>query len=193
MTFHNNILLSNYILVENKMKKPLWLMICSIFLQLSTQITIAQNQIPFSAISNGGEETSNTSFSLSSTVGEAFIGRSINASNQKYLGFWFVYNQSKITSVDDKVVLPTEFKLEQNYPNPFNPSTVIKFGVPERTNVLIKIYDILGSEIITLVNEEMEAGWYKKEFNASAYSTGVYIYRMQAGNFVSTKKMLMIK
>ena len=103
-----------------------------------------------------------------------------------------MYKQSTLTDVEkEEETIPTVFKLEQNYPNPFNPSTIIKFAVPERSNVLLKIYDLLGEEVITLVNEEMEAGWYRREFNASGYSTGVYIYRMQAGNYISTKKMIL--
>ena len=165
-----------------------------LLLLLLASVTLAQNQIPVSVISSGGEKSSSASFILSSTAGEPFIGKSINAANQQNTGFWYVYKQSTITDVEkEDATIPTVFKLEQNYPNPFNPSTIIKFAVPERSSVLIKIYDILGGEVITLVNEEMDSGWYKREFNASGYSTGVYVYRMQAGNYVSTKKMILIK
>jgi hypothetical protein len=165
-----------------------------LLLLLIASITIAQNQIPVSVISSGGEKSTNTSFILSSTVGEPFIGKAINSTNQQNIGFWYVYKQSTLTDVvQEEETIPTVFKLEQNYPNPFNPSTIIKFGVPERSNVVLKIYDILGGEVITLVNEEIEAGWYRREFNATGYSTGVYIYRMQADNYLSTKKMILIK
>ncbi|MBK7629196.1 MAG: T9SS type A sorting domain-containing protein [Ignavibacteriales bacterium] len=82
---------------------------------------------------------------------------------------------------------------EQNYPNPFNPTTKIKFAVPERSNVLIKIYDILGSEVATLINKEMDAGRYDVNFNANGYSSGIYLFRMEAGSYVSTKKMTLLK
>ena len=160
---------------------------------LPNQIIFAQNQIPVSVISSGGEKVAGPNYILSGTVGEAFIGKSINVSHQKYAGFWYVYKQTTITAVEDEETIPTSFELKQNYPNPFNPSSIIKFGLPERSNVLIKIYDILGSEVITLVNAELEAGWYKKEFNASGYSSGLYIYRIQAGNYISTKKMMLLK
>jgi hypothetical protein len=88
---------------------------------------------------------------------------------------------------------PKEFKLEQNYPNPFNPSTVISYQLPVISNVLLKVYDILGSEVSTLVNEEQKPGYYEVEFNASHLASGMYVYRLQAGNYISTKKMLMIK
>ncbi|RKY98676.1 MAG: hypothetical protein DRQ13_03285, partial [Ignavibacteriae bacterium] len=95
---------------------------------------------------------------------------------------------------------PADFKLFQNYPNPFNPSTNIKFKISESGFVSLKIYDILGNEIATLVSEEKPAGNYKVEFNAAKLPSGVYFYRLQAvpngrlaGNVVETKKMLMIK
>lgn len=178
------------------MKKPL----CSFFFItiflffLITQRSFPQNQIPFSVISSGGEKSSGSSYLLSSTVGETFIGKTVNIENRHNLGFWYVYKQSIITEVEkEEENLPTMFKLEQNYPNPFNPSTVIKFGVPEKSTVVLKIYDILGGEVTTLVNEEMDPGWYKREFDASYYSSGVYIYRMQAGSYVSTKKMILLR
>jgi len=95
---------------------------------------------------------------------------------------------------------PKEFKLEQNYPNPFNPTTTIQYQIPASPNaskggafVSLKIYDILGSEVVTLVNEEQQPGYYEVEFNASHLASGMYVYRLQAGEYISTKKMLMIK
>ena len=90
-------------------------------------------------------------------------------------------------------IVPAEFVLYQNYPNPFNPSTKIRYQLPRESKVIIKIYDILGSEVITLLNEKKEAGVYEVDFNASHLSSGTYIYRIVAGKFVETKKMLMIK
>ncbi len=89
--------------------------------------------------------------------------------------------------------LPKEFKLEQNYPNPFNPSTAISYQLPAQSFVTLKIFDVLGREISTLVDELKSAGKYEVEFNGSNLSTGVYIYRLAAGNFVSTKKMILQK
>lgn len=99
--------------------------------------------------------------------------------------------------VEATVDAPKDFVLSQNYPNPFNPSTVIKFGIPERTNVVIKIYDILGSESTTLLNQEMDAGWYEIEFQAALgnkpLASGIYFYQLKAGNFIQTKKMILSK
>ncbi len=85
------------------------------------------------------------------------------------------------------------YELSQNYPNPFNPSTTIKFQLPQDGFVTLKIYDILGNEITTLINEEKAQGRYEVNFNASNLASGIYIYKIQAGSFVSSKKMILLK
>jgi hypothetical protein len=89
--------------------------------------------------------------------------------------------------------LPTSFSLSQNYPNPFNPSTRIRYELPVSSKVKIMIYDILGREITTLINETSQPGRYEIKWNATGYSSGIYFYRIQAGNFVQTKKLLLLK
>jgi len=88
---------------------------------------------------------------------------------------------------------PKEFKLEQNYPNPFNPATSIRYQVSSISSVSLKVYDILGSEVATLVNEEQQPGYYEVQFDASKFASGVYVYRLSAGSYVSVKKMMMVK
>jgi len=83
--------------------------------------------------------------------------------------------------------------LTQNYPNPFNPSTKIKYQIPELSFVTIKVYDVLGKEVTTLINEEKPAGSYEVEFDASRLPSGVYFYRLQAGSFIETKKMILLR
>jgi hypothetical protein len=105
------------------------------------------------------------------------------------------YDGSFEYSLEVKVEVgtPLEFSLEQNYPNPFNPNTKIKYSVPHSSNVTIKVFDILGNEIETLVNEEKPVGRYEINFNASSLPSGVYFYQLRAGNFVGTKKMILLK
>jgi len=86
-----------------------------------------------------------------------------------------------------------DYHIFQNYPNPFNPSTIIRYQIPERNFITLKIYDVLGNEIATLVNEEKFIGSYAVEFDASRLPSGIYFYRLQAGSFVETKKMVLIK
>ncbi len=87
----------------------------------------------------------------------------------------------------------SSFKLEQNYPNPFNPSTTISWQLPVDAFVSLKVYDILGNEVASLMNEEKPAGIYAVEFDASTLSSGTYFYRLEAGNFVETRKMILLK
>lgn len=89
--------------------------------------------------------------------------------------------------------ISAEYNLYQNYPNPFNPTTKIKYSIPHAGLVSIKVFDLLGSEIATLVNEEKQTGNYEIEFNASNLASGVYIYKMQVGNFFNAKKFILMK
>ena len=89
--------------------------------------------------------------------------------------------------------VPSSFQLSQNYPNPFNPATTISYQIPTQGNVVLKVYDILGKEVATLVNETKAAGSYKATFNASKLSSGVYFYQLKAGNYTSTQKMVLMK
>ena len=88
---------------------------------------------------------------------------------------------------------PSDFSLSQNYPNPFNPSTIISFDISIQTNVLLKIYDLLGNEVATLVNEVKPVGSYNVEFNASDLASGIYYYTLNAGDFHQTKKLILLK
>jgi len=89
--------------------------------------------------------------------------------------------------------IPGDFKLGQNYPNPFNPSTTIDFAIPQNSNVSIRIYDVKGQEVDVLANSEYTAGSYSVKWNAGNFSSGVYFYRIQAGSFTETKKLLLVK
>jgi hypothetical protein len=105
-----------------------------------------------------------------------------------------VYNGSLITDVKDKTnLLPTQFSLSQNYPNPMNPSTTISFSLPSQSFVSLKIYDVLGREVATIVSEELPAGTYSRQWNAGKMSSGVYFYRLQAGSFTQTKRLVLLK
>jgi hypothetical protein len=95
--------------------------------------------------------------------------------------------------VSGNEVIPVEFSLEQNYPNPFNPTTKIKYSIKQNNLVTITLYDILGSQVKTLVNEEKPAGSYEFEFDGSAIASGVYVYKIKAGTFIDSKKMILMK
>ncbi len=124
-------------------------------------------------------------------------------------GLWRIRIDDLITNIDEETSkeLPVEFHLSQNYPNPFNPSTKIKYTIPSTPlsfgdlpagkagglGVRLIVYDVLGNEVATLVNEQKPAGIYEVEFNASQLSSGIYFYKLTAGSFAETKKMLLLK
>ena len=106
--------------------------------------------------------------------------------------FRATFENINVTSIDAPQ-LAESFELHQNYPNPFNPTSTISFSIPELSFVTIKVYDVLGNEIAVLVNEEKPAGEYKVEFSATDLPSSIYFYRLQAGSFVETKKMMLMK
>jgi hypothetical protein len=106
---------------------------------------------------------------------------------------------NKLIISDD--IVPEAYSLEQNYPNPFNPSTKIRYSIPiiiysetnQSTQITLKVYDVLGNEVATLVNEEKSAGSYEVKFDTAGLSSGIYFYKMQAGDYVEIKKMVLVK
>ena len=134
--------------------------------------------------------------------GKILAGGYSSIENGKYSVFTLArYNTEIIatgTEEENNSKKPVSFKLEQNYPNPFNPTTIIKYSIPfletgHAPSVQLRVYDLLGREVATLVKKEQQPGNYEVEFNASNLSSGVYFYKLQAGNFIQTKKMLLLK
>lgn len=114
-------------------------------------------------------------------------------------GNWILKTLQSLTEVED-IYQPLSYSLEQNFPNPFNPSTIIKFSLANSGLTSLKVYDLLGKEIATIINEEMPAGSYEVEFNShsgfsgiSELPSGVYFYKLESGNYTETKKMILIK
>lgn len=108
-------------------------------------------------------------------------------------GGYITIVNSPFVKEGNELNIPDEFSLEQNYPNPFNPSTTIKYSIPNSGFVTLKVYDIIGNELVTLVDEERSPGSYEVSFNASDYASGIYIYALRADGFTQTKKMMLIK
>jgi len=98
-----------------------------------------------------------------------------------------------LPDIKDELNLISEFRLNQNYPNPFNPTTTISYTIPMMSNVSLKVFNILGKEVATLVNETKNAGNYSINFNASGLSSGVYFYQLTTDNITSTKKFTLMK
>ncbi len=104
-----------------------------------------------------------------------------------------LFKHGLTTVHDDRAEIPQQFILEQNYPNPFNPSTNIRFSITQASLVSLTVYDILGKEVASLVNEYLEPGTYTSTFKAQSLSSGLYFYRLRSGNSIETKKMSLLK
>jgi len=101
---------------------------------------------------------------------------------------------SDVTAVEKPPApMPGQYELSQNYPNPFNPSATIRYGVPNRMHVTLNVFNTLGQEVALLQNGEQEAGYHEVRFDGSGLSSGVYFYRIQAGEFVQTRKLLLLR
>jgi hypothetical protein len=135
--------------------------------------------------------TSNNPFTLTAlSEGVYTVNAGFKDPNRDYGTTSIVVSSTGISNTTDPI--PT-YILYSNYPNPFNPSTKIKYLVAEKTFVSVKIYDVAGSEVASIVNQEQAAGEYEIDFTADNLTSGVYFYKLQAGNFVETKKMVLMK
>ncbi len=147
------------------------------------------NTIKLQAGGKGGTET----YNLTAQGRYVKLGMASSTSAPLVMSEFEIYGMPVTTAVISGNTLPAVYSLEQNYPNPFNPSTVINYQIPKAGNVSLKIFDILGREVITLVNGIQSAGSYKVELNAKQFTSGVYFYRLTAGDFIQVKKMLLMK
>ena len=118
---------------------------------------------------------------------------------QKYFGYMdFDYleisiNELSVSNEEISKATPENFKLNQNYPNPFNPTTTISYDIPKAGIVKLSVYNMLGQKIANLINKQQSAGSYDVQWDATNVSSGLYIYRLEVGSFVSTKKMILVK
>ena len=123
-----------------------------------------------------------------------FVGYFDGGASKTNVLYWILTRKFNITGIQQiGSEVPVRYNLYQNYPNPFNPNATIKFDLSKASHVRILIYDAVGRQVDELVNSELKAGTYKAEWNASQFASGVYFYKMISGNFVSAKKMMLIK
>lgn len=156
------------------------------------------SQVEWSSFNQGFGASSLNNTHLCTAIGQSFVGATQNASIQVTSGFLVHPLICETgTAVEEKTregsQLPTAYELEQNYPNPFNPSTTIAFALPKLSEVTLKIFDASGREVATLVEGRLPPGRHEVVLDARPFSSGVYFYRLQAGDFLQTRRLTLIK
>ena len=175
------------------MEKQIIRLICSTLLITLVGVPVfGQSVMGF--FGNGGTMTTDGQMTMLASVGQTATGESTDGTYTILGGFWSG-SVSIATAIQPQspTGLPTKFELDQNYPNPFNPTTTIRYSLPKAVSVHLDIYNILGQHIETLVDGQQKAGYYQVHFQTDRLSSGVYLYRLQAGSHIMVKKMLFMK
>ena len=153
----------------------------------------AQVKISKSTFGNGASSHATSKFQLKGTFGQSAIGNSTNYSKVIISGFWYHLPKVTASTENSDTFLPLRFELKQNYPNPFNPLTTIEFTLPKQTKTILMLYDLLGREVATLVDDELDSGLHRVIFEANNLPSGIYIYRLKTKEFENTKKLILLK
>ena len=168
------------------------LLIAASCIALSAASAFAQYSIVSSVIGSGGGPMSNGTYSMNGTVGQAVVGPTTGSTydGRSRLLAHVATNQLMYIRYGPR----DGYSLEQNFPNPFNPTTAIRFSVPERVKVTLKVMNLLGEEVKRLIDGEYyEAGKYDVDFLAQGLPSGTYVYKLEAGNFIKSRKMVLAK
>jgi hypothetical protein len=159
---------------------------------LLMQTVSAAEHIVRDVVAGGGGETAGTGYQLLHTIGQPVINIVTGTSYDHEQGFWYM-PWFFVTDADEETPPPLIYRLYQNYPNPFNPVTTIRFALVAPSRVTIRIYDVMGRLLSTVVDEEMEAGEHAVPFEARGLASGVYFYRLEAAEFEKTRKMVLLR
>jgi len=184
----------------------------AVFLLLTLSVMIGENSLAQSSdnyklctsvLSEGGRSASSTNYKVVATIGQPSpIGNVADSSFIGYYGFWHEIFAQEV-GIKDRTAntasnLPNVFSLSQNYPNPFNPTTLIKYDLPRDCRVRLDVYNVVGQRVTTLVDGNQIAGyksvsWDGRDENGCQVSSGVYLYRIQAGGFTQVRKMVLLR
>ncbi len=165
-----------------------------IMLFITLQINAQNSQVTWSSFNMGYASSTTSNTTLKSIAGQSFVGNTKFSNNFIECGFLVdTLFRSVMVGVQEGPEMPTHFELYQNYPNPFNPTTTIRYDLPTASHVVMKVFNILGQEVAVLINEEKPAGKHQVDFNSTKLASGVYFYKLVAGEFVSVKKFLLLK
>ena len=163
------------------------LLLCS----LECSLVRAQPAAVRGVFGTGGGTVEDATHRLSGTFGQPLVGKTAGVSNESRGGFWYTIEQ--VVGGTESPSLPTVYSLDQNYPNPFSRETTITYGLPEACTVDIAVYDVQGRLAAKPGHEHEAAGYYQVKLTAEDLSPGIYFYRLTAGDFVATRKMVLVK
>ncbi len=155
-------------------------------------VSAGQVVMPHSVVGRGGCRMSGANNTGHVTVGQTCIGVVSGPNTTHEIGFWYVLGHPYGDAVEEGL-LPVRNWFGQNYPNPFNPVTTLEFAVVARTHVEMKVYDVAGREVATLVDRELDAGHHRTVLDGVGLPSGVYFVRMVAGEFIETRKLVLLK
>jgi hypothetical protein len=176
------------------MKRPFIIFAGVVSLVIPLKGDAQTSTVPWWTINMGFAVGTSSNSRVNSAVGGGLVGRMTGPSSMVETGFLAdTLLRGTIVSVGVHEEVPGEYALRQNYPNPFNPSTTIKYELPKASDVRLTVFDLLGREVSVLVNERRDAGVHEVKFDASESSSGVYFFRLKAGDFVQTRKLLLLK
>jgi hypothetical protein len=153
----------------------------------------SQYKLQRGVFGNGATASANTTHQLKGTVGQPAIGVTQHTTLRHQIGFWYQIPQLPTSVETISTEMPLEYRLEQNFPNPFNPATTIRFALRARDEVTVRIFDLLGREITTLLKEELPAGVHQLTFDATELPSGMYFYQLVTKEFLQTRKLLLVK
>lgn len=178
------------LIMKKKIVHLLFLIIITVLAEM--QSVPGQNVTGF--LNSGGTSMTDGQMILPGSIGQAATGIQTDSTYILQGGFWSEKNLV-VTAVSSETTsgIPTRYKLYQNFPNPFNPTTMIRYSIPEETNVRLDVYNLLGQLVSTLVDKQQKAGFYTVRFNTNGLSSGIYLYRLQAEEHILVKKMVFLK
>lgn len=150
----------------------------------------AQSGLSKRVAAGGGGGLSGASYGLRATVGQPVVGVAAGSNYKNRYGYWY---GGYATATAAKQTVPGVYRLDQNIPNPFNPTTTIRYAVPRPARVTLRVFDVGGREVATLVDGEQAAGVHEVRWNAAGLASGVYFYRLRSDGFTKTKKLVLLK
>ena len=165
-----------------------------VLLLLSSTLAFAQYEVKHKVQANGAAKQTDGSYQLRGTLGQSSVGRAVNGGYDANIGFWYIFLFDVATGVEgDNSNLPKVYRLDQNRPNPFNPVTQIPFALPEPAHVRIQIFNLSGRLVSVLIDKSLPPGEHVVSLTPERMASGIYFYKLEAGTFTQSRRMVLLK